>query len=163
MGLFILENIRIGVNSRKSTGSSKVDNNTLCHVSQYTWETDVNESLQIDYFQTSSVRLIQRTSHTITGSINPFPSLQAKHICNSHKPFRNQKLQKSLSSQLTERQEIIKHENTTRYIKHLAESANFKGGTFNKHRNGLIGNRFKMPNVSYTNPLWANLKTKILP
>ena len=34
----------------------------------------------------------------------------------------------------------------TRYIKHLAESANFKGGTFYKHRNGLIGNRFEMPN-----------------
>jgi hypothetical protein len=42
---------------------------------------------------------------------------------------------------------------STRYIKHLAESANFKGGTFNKHRNGLIGNRFEMPNVSYTHPL----------
>lgn len=41
----------------------------------------------------------------------------------------------------------------TRYIKHLAESANFKGGTFNKHCYGLIGNRFEMPNVSYTNPL----------
>jgi hypothetical protein len=41
----------------------------------------------------------------------------------------------------------------TRYIKHLAESANFKGGTFNKYRNGLIGNRFEMPNVSYTHPL----------
>ena len=39
-----------------------------------------------------------------------------------------------------------KHENTTRYIKHLAESANFKGGTLNKHCNGLIGNRSEMPN-----------------
>ena len=45
------------------------------------------------------------------------------------------------------------HEHTTRYIKHLAESANFKGGTFNKHCNGLIGNRFETPNVSYTHPL----------
>ncbi len=45
-----------------------------------------------------------------------------------------------------------KAQHTTRYIKHLAESANFKGGTINKHRNGLIGNRFEMPNVSYTNP-----------
>ena len=43
-----------------------------------------------------------------------------------------------------------KHQHTTRYIKHLADSANFKGVTFNKHRNGLIGNRFEMPNVSYT-------------
>jgi hypothetical protein len=46
------------------------------------------------------------------------------------------------------------NEGTTRYIKHLADSADFKGGTFNKHRNGLIGNRFEMPNVSYTHPLW---------
>jgi|GEM_PF-1280929 len=53
----------------------------------------------------------------------------------------------------TDRQRRIKHENTTRYIKHLAESTNFKGGTFNKLYNGLIGNRFKMPNVSYTYPL----------
>ncbi|HRQ31375.1 MAG TPA: hypothetical protein PLU49_14940, partial [Saprospiraceae bacterium] len=43
---------------------------------------------------------------------------------------------------------------STRYIKHLAESANFKGGTLNKHCNGLIGNRFEMPNVSYTHPLY---------
>jgi len=35
----------------------------------------------------------------------------------------------------------------------LAESANFKGGTFNKHRNSLIGNRFEMPNASYIHPL----------
>lgn len=39
------------------------------------------------------------------------------------------------------------------YIKHLAVSANFKGGTFNKHYNGLLGYRFEMPNVSYTHPL----------
>ncbi len=35
----------------------------------------------------------------------------------------------------------------TRYIKHLADSADFKGGTFNKHCNGLTGNRLEMPNV----------------
>jgi len=46
-----------------------------------------------------------------------------------------------------------KAQQVTRYIKHLAESASFKGSTFNKHRNGLIGNRFEMPNVSYTQPL----------
>ena len=58
----------------------------------------------------------------------------------------------SLTHGLTHR---IKHENTTRYIKHLADSANFKGVTSNQHRNGLIGNRFEMPNVSYTHPLWC--------
>jgi hypothetical protein len=46
----------------------------------------------------------------------------------------------------------------TRYIKHLADSADFKDGTLIKHRNGLIGNRFEMPNVSYTKPLGARLK-----
>ncbi|HBZ67370.1 MAG TPA: hypothetical protein DEO70_11080 [Bacteroidales bacterium] len=65
----------------------------------------------------------------------------------------DQNLSKSMAAQTHELTEEIKHENTTRYIKHLAGSANFKGGTFNKHRNGLIGNRFVMPNVSYTHPL----------
>jgi hypothetical protein len=46
-----------------------------------------------------------------------------------------------------------KAQHTTRYIKHLADSANFKGGTLNKHYSGLTGNRFEMPNVSYTKPL----------
>ena len=46
----------------------------------------------------------------------------------------------------------------TRYIKHLADSADFKGGTFNRHRNGLKGNRFELPNVSYTQPLWGILE-----
>ncbi len=51
-------------------------------------------------------------------------------------------------------------QHTTRYIKHLADSADFKGGTFNKHCSGLTGNRFEMPNVSYTNPLPHILKTR---
>lgn len=47
------------------------------------------------------------------------------------------------------------HQPLTQYIKHLADSADFKGGTLNKLCNGLIGNCFEMPNVSYTHPLWA--------
>ena len=46
--------------------------------------------------------------------------------------------------------EEIKHENTTKYIKHLADSANFKAVTFNKLYNGLTGLFSEMPNVSYT-------------
>jgi len=46
-----------------------------------------------------------------------------------------------------------KAQHLTRYIKHLADSAGFKVGTFNKHCNGLTGNHFEMPNVSYTHPL----------
>ena len=45
----------------------------------------------------------------------------------------------------------------TRYIKHLAESANFKGGTRNKHSNGLTVNRFEMPNVSYSQTISGQL------
>lgn len=41
----------------------------------------------------------------------------------------------------------------TRYIKHLADGADFKGDTFNKYCSRLIGNRFEMPNISYTSPL----------
>jgi hypothetical protein len=43
-------------------------------------------------------------------------------------------------------------------MKNLAESANFKGGRFNKHRNGLTGNRFEMQNVSYTPTVMTNYK-----
>jgi len=39
------------------------------------------------------------------------------------------------------------------YIKHLAESANFKACTFIKNFNGLTGRFSEMPNVSYTWPL----------
>jgi len=49
------------------------------------------------------------------------------------------------------------HQPLTRYIKHLADSADFKGGTLNKLRNGLTGNRFEMPNVSYTQTLGASV------
>jgi hypothetical protein len=47
----------------------------------------------------------------------------------------------------------MNNETLTRYIKHLADSSDFKVSTFNKHCNGLTGNRFEMPNVSYTHPL----------
>ncbi len=75
------------------------------------------------------------------------------HIKQTHKSTAQPNLLKEHVSPSHGLTEVIKHENTTRYIKHLAESANFKGGTFNKHRNGLIGNCFEMPNVSYTCPL----------
>lgn len=42
---------------------------------------------------------------------------------------------------------------STRYIKHLADSANIKGVTFNKLCSSLIENSFEMPNVSYTHTL----------
>ena len=47
-----------------------------------------------------------------------------------------------------------------RHIKHLAECANFKGGTFNKQCNDFIRNCVEMPNVSYTQPLCLILKKK---
>ena len=53
-----------------------------------------------------------------------------------------------------------KAQHTTRYIKHLAESANFKCGTFNKPCNGLIENRFEAPNVSYTHTLAPSLENQ---
>ena len=48
----------------------------------------------------------------------------------------------------------------TRYIKHLAECANFKGGTFNKQCNDLIRNCVEMLNVSYTHLLCLILEKK---
>ncbi len=65
----------------------------------------------------------------------------------------DQNLSKSMAVQTHGQTEGIKHENTTRYIKHLADSANFKAVTFNKNCSGLIGLLSEMPNVSYTWPL----------
>lgn len=45
---------------------------------------------------------------------------------------------------LTDR--IIKHENTTSCIVHLADSADFKGIASNKPCNGLTGSCFESPN-----------------
>jgi len=45
------------------------------------------------------------------------------------------------------------HQQLTRYIKHLADSANFEGVTLIQHLKGLIGHLFKMPNISYACPL----------
>ncbi len=45
------------------------------------------------------------------------------------------------------------HQPLTRYIKHLADSTNFKAVTFNVDCNGLTDLLFEMPNVSYTHPL----------
>jgi len=53
-----------------------------------------------------------------------------------------------------------KHQAVTQYIKHLADSADFKASTFNKLCNGLIGNCFEMPNVSYTHPLPPSVKKR---
>ena len=87
---------------------------------------------------------------------------KATHIAKSlKKPSARPKLVKECvcpnargtAKLLANRLKMNKGQLVTRYIKHLAESANFKGCTFNKHCNGLIGNRFEMPNVSYTNPL----------
>ena len=85
--------------------------------------------------------------------MNPLHTV--KHICNSHKPTLKSKIAKELA--LLERGRK-NNETVTMYIKHLADSADFKGSTFNKLYNGLIGNRFEMPNVSYTHPLAASLK-----
>ena len=79
--------------------------------------------------------------------------LKAIHICNSHQLSLQPKIAKEYIFANAVGQKKKKYDRTTRYIKHLADSANFKGGTLIKHRNGLIGNRFEMPNVSYTNPL----------
>jgi len=72
------------------------------------------------------------------------------------------------NNQLVELVELTKKRNRilvklplTRYIKHLANSADFKNGTLNNHRSDLIGDRFEMPNVSYTHPLCASGRKKL--
>lgn len=43
----------------------------------------------------------------------------------------------------------------TLYIEHLVDCTYLKGIKVNKHCSSLIDNRFEMPNVSYTCPLYA--------
>jgi len=43
------------------------------------------------------------------------------------------------------------HQAVTKCINHWADSANYKGVTFNKICSGLTGKCFEMPNASYTN------------
>ena len=45
--------------------------------------------------------------------------------------------QKSCSKLKEKMTEMNKHQAVTRYIKHLADSADFKVSTFNQHCNGL--------------------------
>ena len=52
----------------------------------------------------------------------------------------------------------MNNETLTCGIKHLAESANFKVGTFNKPGGGSTGKCIEMPNVSYRSPLWLIVK-----
>ena len=54
----------------------------------------------------------------------------------------------------------INTETITTCIKHLAFSGLSNISARIKSRCNLIGNRFEMPNVSYTQPLWASLKMK---
>ena len=51
-------------------------------------------------------------------------------------------------------------QHTTSYIKHLAVSGLSSGIARIKSSCNLIGNRFEMPNVSYTQPLCVSLKDK---
>jgi len=144
MGLFLLK-YKDWCEQSKVICSRADDYNTLCQVFQYTWQTDANEFKLIYCIQASLERFINWTSHTITGSINPFPTLQAKHICNSHEPIHDQKLQKSLSSKPTERQGIIKHENTTHGIVHAGFSGIRAFVARKKVWCKLIVNRFVIP------------------
>jgi hypothetical protein len=79
----------------------------------------------------------------------PFASI---HIAKSLKKAdaQTKTCQRVWLPQHTDRLRRIKHENTTKYIKHLAESANFKVCTFIKIFNSLTGRFSEMPNVSYT-------------
>jgi hypothetical protein len=53
-----------------------------------------------------------------------------------------------------------KAQHLTKYIKHLADSANFKAVTFSVNRSGLTGLLSEMPNVSYTWPLAPRQREK---
>jgi hypothetical protein len=70
---------------------------------------------------------------------------------------------KTKISAIIERNCLIenKAQHLTIYIKHLADSANFKVVTFNEICRDLTGLLSEMPNVSYTNR-WQQLRVRCL-
>lgn len=81
------------------------------------------------------------------------PKMPKEPSSPSHTNAETERCNKMIINTLMNKGQLV-----TSCIVHLADSANFKGSTFNKHCNGLIRNRFEMPNVSYTQPLCATLK-----
>lgn len=89
------------------------------------------------------------------------PTLKAIHICNSHQPTLNPKIAKEYvfaDARQTETKKQIERKNDkkinterlTSCIKHLADSGLSSGTARIKSGCNLIGNRFELPNVSYT-------------
>lgn len=79
-----------------------------------------------------------------------YPALRAMHIKQTHKSITRPNLLKEHVSPTHKLTVIINNETVTMCINHWADSANFKGVTFNKIYNGLTGKCFEMPNASYT-------------
>ena len=77
------------------------------------------------------------------------PAHKAIHICNSHEPTPNLKLQKSMSFLRSKRHRKRKHIPPTKCISHWAESGKMKVSKFNKHISGLKVKCVEMPNASY--------------
>jgi len=84
---------------------------------------------------------------------------KAIHICNSHEPTLDQKLQKSMSCQRTERKKIVANlkdkmtENkecqwVTKAIRNLGNVLIFRFIELNKIGSKLKINRFKIPNYA---------------
>ena len=91
----------------------------------------------------------QRSSHTHcqVAQADARPKLVKECTCPTHGRQRN-------SSKLKDKMtEMNQHQAVTKCINHWADSANFKGVTFNKICSGLKGMSFEMPNASYTKPL----------
>ncbi len=84
------------------------------------------------------------------------PTAKAIHICNSHEPTLNPKLQKSMSlptlrKMLTKFEimnEMIKHESTTKAIRNAGKVLNMKIVAINKISGKLKINRFKIPHYA---------------
>jgi len=87
---------------------------------------------------------------------NNIADLKAIHICNSHEPTLDQKLQKSMSCQRTVEMKIVanlKDKNNecqclTKAIRNLGNVLILKFLTLNKISGKLKINRFKIPNYA---------------
>lgn len=89
----------------------------------------------------------QRNSHTHcqVAQADTLPKLVKECACQTH---GRQESSSKLKEKMTEKNQ---HQAVTKCINHWADSANFKGVTFNKTCSSLTGKCFGMPNASYTN------------
>ena len=86
-------------------------------------------------------------THLLVAQKSQHTTKTSQRVCLPKRTGRQKKCSK-LKEKMTE---MNQHQAVTMCINHWADSASFKGVTFNKLCSGLTEKCFEMPNASYTN------------